>query len=313
MQNNGNTKASISRSGFTLLEILIALGLMLLLVAAISQAMNTYIGLSTLGREEAEQAQIGRALLQQISKDVRSISWSPIPEEDLALDDEGGEEVAAEDGFDDGAAEEMEQESAPVVTGILGTNEELILYVNQPDRRMDYVDPDAVVSAKDRVSDARTIYYYMARPGGSDISGEFARQVAPGNDRDVIGLARMDGDRDAINAAMAENDLDPQVEASHLIAEEVISVEFRYYSGGEWVEEWDSLESNSLPQAIEVKIQVQLQDESIRTTSEGVQNQFKTARELRDGQDEQQEALIRTYRRVIAIPLVPPVEAEEAL
>ncbi len=306
----------VRRRGFTLLEILLALGLMLLLVAAISQAMNTYIALSTLGREEVEQAQIGRALLQQMAKDIRSISWSPVPEEDLGLDPEGGGEVAAEDGDlpDDEFADEIEPEAAPVETGILGTSDELILYVNQPDRRMNYVAPEDALSAKDRVSDARTVYYYLARTGGgSGVSSEFASEVAPGSDRDVVGLARLDGDRDTINAALADNDTDPQVEASNLIAEEVVNIEFRYYSAGEWLEEWDSMESNTLPQAIEIKVHVQLQNESVRTTSEGVQNQFKTARELRDEQNENEENVIRVYRRVVSIPLVPPVEPDEAL
>jgi type II secretory pathway pseudopilin PulG len=79
-----------------LLEILLALGLMLLLIAAVSQSMTIFLRLSTLGREETEQAQIARGVLQQFDKDIGSITFTPADKEDFASDDFGGEEVAAE-------------------------------------------------------------------------------------------------------------------------------------------------------------------------------------------------------------------------
>ncbi len=202
-----------------------------------------------------------------------------------------------------------EDEEPPVETGILGNSEELILYINRPDRRADYVAREEVASAKDRVSDSLTVYYYLCKPGGSGLGAEFTQTLnAASSDRDVLGLARMEGDRQTLNAAMAENDLDKQVEASSLLAEEIVGIQFRYFGGGEWVEEWDSVDSNSLPQAIEIVISVQIVDESESVVTP--QSQFVQADNGNSGQLDE-EPMIRKYRRVVAIPLVPPVELEE--
>lgn len=308
MKRSTSANRRSTRRAFTLLEILLALALMIFLMGAISQALTMYIRLSTLGREEVEQAQIGRGVLQQIARDIRSITFTPAPEDDFGMDELGGEEVASED--DDGleGVDPLdEEEVVPVVeTGILGTSEELILYINRPDRRMAYVDRDVAASPKDRVSDALTVYYFLCRPNGSGVSSEFARSVAPSSlTREVLGLARMEGDRTTLNAAIDDNQIDQQVEATSLLAEEVISIQFRYFSGGEWLEEWDTMETNSLPQAIEIIVSVQIQDESVRVP----QSQFATADDSTSSQEEERQ--IRQYRRVVGIPLVPPIEPED--
>ncbi|MFK7819833.1 MAG: hypothetical protein AB8G99_14020, partial [Planctomycetaceae bacterium] len=81
-----------------------------------------------------------------------------------------------------------------------------------------------------------------------------------------------------------------------------------YFGGGEWVEEWDSVDSNSMPQAIEIIVSVQIpkDGESVVTP----QSQFSRAAES-SSDDDEVEAVIRKYRRVVAIPLVPPIELEE--
>ena len=198
------------RSGFTLLEIMIALALMILLVTAVSQAITLYVDLQTFGREEVEQNQIGRAVLERIAKDIRCISFTATSEEDFLSDDMGGSEVGMEDdlGDDTGFEDDMmadEDEEPPVETGILGTSEELILYINRPDRRIEYVSREEAEGPKDRVSDSLTVYYYLCRPGDSGLGGEFARTLSGGtSDRDVLGLARMEGDRQALNKALAK-------------------------------------------------------------------------------------------------------------
>ncbi len=287
------------RGGFTLLEILLALGLMLLLVTAISQAISTYVNLSTLGREEVQQAQLGRAVLAQMTKDIRSLVFTPIPEEEMSLDDLGGPEAAGEDGgFESDAAEA--DTAGPLPTGIIGTSNTLIIYARQPDRRGEYVARDEMLSPSERVSDQRLFQYFLAESGGDGVSGEFAREaLGPGVVKDIVGLARMDGDQTALATAMAANELDPQVECCSLLAREVIALEFAYYSGGEWLEEWDSTTENKLPQAIEIKISVQLQPEEDRSRFERVD------------ESEEIERKIREYRRVVHLPLVPPVELED--
>lgn len=288
------------RSGFTLLEIVLSIGLMLVLVVAISQSITTYVELSTLGREEVQQAQIGRATLQQIARDIRAVMFTPIAEEDLPIDDFGSEEVAAED--DDFAIDDIgtssEDEQAP--SGIIGTSRDLIIFARIPNRKREYVAREEMTSPKDRVSDARVVQYFLAESGGPDLSGAFAREaLGPGVVKDVVGLGRMEGDQISLITALEEGQLETQVECCQLLAREVIKLEFAYYSGGEWLDEWDSFEENKLPQAIEVKISVQLQPEE------------DLSRFQRVDQESETETVIRKYKRIIAIPLVPPVEIEE--
>lgn len=308
------SEPKIRRRAFTLLEILIALALMVFLVLSVSQAVSMYVNLQTFGRNEVEQNQIGRAVLQKIAKDIRSISFAPVDETDFLSDDGmGGSEVDSEDSGDDSGFEDDmmadEDEEPPVETGILGNSEELILYVNRPDRRAQYVAREDAQSPTDMISDSRTVYYYLCRPGSSGIGSEFASTLSQtGSDREVFGLARMEGDRKALNAAIAENDLDIQVEASSLLAEEVVAIQFRYFGNGEWTEEWDSVDSNSLPQAIEITVSVQNVDESESVSTP--KSPFVTPGQNSSRSDDE-EPIIRKYRRVVAVPLVPPVELEE--
>ncbi len=288
----------VARSAFTLLEILIALGLLLLLMAAVSQTISIYVSLSTLGRNEAEQAQIGRAVLQQIATDIRCLSFVPVPEDELEGASGSDEETASEDELpeDDGGTAVA---PPPSPTGIVGNTVDLLLYTSRPDRRMEYVDAEAAVSPTDRVSDALAVRYFLARSGESGLSGEFARTaLGPAVVKEVVGLARMQGDRAMLIQSMDDNNLESQVQATRLLAAEVVDLQFRYYSNTEWFDEWDSQVSNSLPQAIEIRIQVQLQPEV-------EQSRFAVAT-----QAPEDEAPIIEFRRIVPIQLIPPVDME---
>lgn len=292
-----------SRRGFTLLEILIALGLMVFLVGAISQAITMYTTLSSLGREETEQAQIGRAVLQLMARDIKSVSFIKLPDEEMSDEDLGGEEVLEEGGggFDDlGTEDDLSSEEVPAPSGLIGTVEEVTLFIRRVDRTAAYISSEEAVSPKDRINDELVVRYFLARPSGEAVSSQFARKIlGPASYvKDVVGLAKTEGDRTALNKAIEEEQTDAQVDSTKLIAREVVSLQFRYFSNGEWFEEWDSTELNKMPQAVEVKIGVQLQPEEERSRF--------------DAPDpNEEEAPIREYVRVVSIPIVPSVDMEE--
>lgn len=296
-----------NRRGFTLLEILIALGLMVFLVGAISQAISMYSTLSTLGREETEQSQIGRAVLGKMARDIKSVTFTKLPEMEMSTDDLGGEEAMEEGGGDLGdfldEEDDLSSDSGPApatATGLIGTVEELTLHIRRVDRVTQYIPSEEAVSPRDRINDQLTIKYFLAKPGGGGVSGQFARkaQGPAAAIKDVVGLARTEGDRTSLSKAIDEEQIDPQVDATKLIAAEVIALRFRYFSNGQWYDEWDSTELNKMPQAVEVKISVQLQPEEERSRFEAVD-------------PNEEEGLIREYVRVVAIPVVPSVDMEE--
>ncbi|MDR2170493.1 MAG: prepilin-type N-terminal cleavage/methylation domain-containing protein [Planctomycetaceae bacterium] len=61
------------RCGFTIVEILIALVLMLLILGIISVSIDIYIRQMTVNRSEMEEAQLARAILERMSQEIRSV------------------------------------------------------------------------------------------------------------------------------------------------------------------------------------------------------------------------------------------------
>ena len=64
------------RSGFTLIEVLVALGLSLVLVSAIYSAISLHWRYETAGRERIERAQISLAVLRLMTEDIGSVVFA---------------------------------------------------------------------------------------------------------------------------------------------------------------------------------------------------------------------------------------------
>ncbi|MDR2762333.1 MAG: prepilin-type N-terminal cleavage/methylation domain-containing protein [Planctomycetaceae bacterium] len=62
----------LSRKGFTLVEILIALVLMLLILGIVTASIDIYLRQMVINRSEVEEAQLARALLERMSSEIRS-------------------------------------------------------------------------------------------------------------------------------------------------------------------------------------------------------------------------------------------------
>jgi len=59
------------RKAFTLLEILLVFGLLVVLLGALAMAIDLHLRVSHLGRQRVEEAQLARVLLQRIAEDIR--------------------------------------------------------------------------------------------------------------------------------------------------------------------------------------------------------------------------------------------------
>ncbi|MGL6194642.1 MAG: prepilin-type N-terminal cleavage/methylation domain-containing protein [Thermoguttaceae bacterium] len=73
------------KHGFTLVEVLIALTLMIVVLAIIGMAIDTHLRMINASRMEVEEAQLARAVLEKVSRDIRSVVVSR-PIEDLTVD-----------------------------------------------------------------------------------------------------------------------------------------------------------------------------------------------------------------------------------
>ena len=71
---------SQTRWGYTLFEVLLALGLSSLLMLLVYGAMESFWRLSTLGRLDAERCQLARTLIRRMEMDIRSLTYKPAEE-----------------------------------------------------------------------------------------------------------------------------------------------------------------------------------------------------------------------------------------
>ncbi len=101
-------------------------------------------------------------------------------------------------------------------------------------------------------SDMQSIAYFMAGSGSTlaqQLSGSLSSPLGQST-----GLARLQGDRMAMQAADESGDLTSMAADVKLLAPEVASISFEYFDGVSWTTSWDSGTSNSIPNAIRITI-----------------------------------------------------------
>lgn len=232
-------------SGFTLIEVLLAVGLTSLLMAAMYSAMNIYWTTAADSYDEIQRVQIARALLRDIARDIKSVTFT----EQETMD---SEEEESEDELVD-----ADTAMSSYDNGLFGTEKDLVLYISRPARGSDYIDRQEVIDPRDRSSDALIVRYFQAESGAGGLAGAMADDDQGSfSADDVIGLARMTGDLAGLSLAISMDDIEQQKQASQVIAREVSDLNLRYWDGLEWAVEWDSNVSNTMPQAIEIVLKL---------------------------------------------------------
>lgn len=265
-----------SRHAFTLVEVLVALALTLLLVTAVYMALDLHYQMSTAGRGQATKAQLERAILQQMESDLRSVVFQ-LPETATAegqAADEGSstssssasgasssttETGSLAAGANSTAAPAMEitmdssdEASAETSSGLQGDSNWIEIHVSRPSKE------------GFATSDLRSIRYFIAERGAEGVPGamsdRFPDQRIDDPDHDskfdhLVGLSRLDGDRLQLEHAEEEQRSDEVLaQQAELLAPEVISLEFRYFDGLDWYNEWNSEATGSLPAAVEITL-----------------------------------------------------------
>lgn len=246
-----------SRRAFTLLEVLFALGLSLLLMAAVLSAIELYSQMSTAGRRDVEEAQLVRAILRSMELDIRSATfYNPALE-----GGQGQEEQEQLFGTEELGEEPLDVADAYATTsvGIIGDAGTLIIHVRRPPRRLESIllaeagEPDAVGS------DLKSVAYFLATPSADGLQGAAGSLLDTEGTGAVQGLARLEGDRLSLQFADAAGDLQTLAENTSLLAPEVDYLQFRYYGLYEgtslrWDSYWDSVTFDRLPLAVEITI-----------------------------------------------------------
>jgi prepilin-type N-terminal cleavage/methylation domain-containing protein len=232
------------RRAFTLLEVLLAMAIGIVLVAALYVAMNVQIRHAQSGRDVVEQSTLARSILARISSDIAS-SLGPITPGEApgnssqgsgmgSGQSSGGQASTNANSASTGASSPASSSSmsssqassngqALINLGVQGDPTTLILSCSRVPRDLNWLpsnDPNNV--APTGASDLRRISYWLVASGDRG-SGLARQEYRP------------------VTSTDATTVLPPNIpdEASYVIAEEVKSLNFSYFDGSNWQATWD--------------------------------------------------------------------------
>jgi len=297
-------------SGFTLIEVLVAVAMALLLMTAVYSAIDMHWRYESAGQMELQRGQVARAVYAQLSMDIRSVQFAaPDPEEAAELEDDEAatEDEDGEDLADIDADDLLQTESL----GVFGTSTRLTLHVNKPVPPRSFNRVGADDEENDLVlmeSEQRSVTWFLADLGGGDLEGQAAARfvddpamIAAGlvdNDSALdgpLGLSRSEVDRLSGDIdAPAETD-SSLADVAEFLAPEINSLVFRYFDGVDWQDEWDSEALGAIPTAIEITIGFvpPSPDDILQATAS--------------------DAIPTSYRFVVALPVADAMISEEDL
>ncbi len=312
-------KSGQIRSGLSLIEVLIALALSGLLLTSVYSAITMYFQFSHSGQEEIAKNQLARVLLQRIELDLRSIVYRP--DDGAATDADtdasssssttsnstnpSGTNSTNSTGTNSNSTSTTTTTTETKVTdpsdafagsasGLFGDMQTIVLHVSRP--RLDMLANPQISNqnAVSRTSDLKTVSYFVAGNGSGGLqaaaASHFASQNYGGNGR-TSGLARMEGDRLALQLADKSGNVSSLLGQTQMLAPEVSRVSFRYYDGTLWTTQWDSGSYGGLPRAVEVNLELTFE---AQTTGQGRYKKTK-------------QEPPRVYRMVVFLPLSKPL------
>ena len=245
-----------SEAGFTLLEVVLAIGLCGAVMALLATAIDLYLVRVDTSRTQVETAQLARTLLTTIADDLRAARYSvaAIGGPTTTGTDPSGETASGGTASDTGLGQ-----AASTDLGIYGTLTELRI-----DRVAARSWRQVTVPAREVAVDAdphdmpQTVEYFFEEGRVMTIA-----DLAAGGVSDDTNLAGYTGlyRRQTPTAAMMSTAsttsggaLADSQEPAELLAPEVVQIAFMYSDGVEWYEEWDSAAQQSLPAAVEIKV-----------------------------------------------------------
>lgn len=279
--------SSAQASGFTLMEVILAIGLTTLLLGAIYSALDLYWKYTTIGRAQIERAQIVRAVFQKMTHDLHCVAYAQQTSEEESSDASEDEEVT------EIPVTNPDEAYTTANIGVYGDAQSLVLHTSRPARQPMLISQTTGETASSgSQSDLLSVSYFIAQSGSEGLQGvvgdRFRSDSAGGSE--IQGLARLEGDRLVMSNADESADLEQLAEQSQLLAREIDSLQFQYFDGTDWLEVWDSIEYGTVPQAIKVTIGFRSDEDqgvinSINAKINGYEN---------------------TYSMVIALPLALP-------
>ena len=314
------TKRMSRRLAYTLLELLLALGLTVIIVTLIGNAI--FVNMLSLTRVQSsiERKLAARGVLGMLQNDIRAgIQFKAADYSGLQdlfasiqtatgaaglLDTVDGEAIlsgeipdtataAASPSFT--AGENDLEENLEGVPVFIGAPNSLTIDISRLPRIDEY--HPSMPSIKDRVStiaDVKTVSYFV-----NQSNGPRAEKSSLMPSPFTGGLFRRSVDR-SVAAYQGLSDTQEPDEFSELVAPEVVEVAFRYFDGQNWQTDWDSEDENGFPLAVEINLVI----DPIRTVGSGATADGGQTRSDRDS--------LEHYRVVVHLPVAEIVDPEDS-
>jgi hypothetical protein len=331
----------LAKRGVTLLELLLALALTVIIMAAIGSAINLHMKTLYTRRTNVEEAQLARQVLRRVADDLRGavqyqvIDFSSV--EQLASNSAAGaanSALGASAGMTDpnglnsslmqglvdssATAEPMSIASSaapPTIPGLYGNQYELQIDVSRLPRVDEYqvmLNPLSGQTVADIPSDVKTVAYYLqpdalATSTTSTLNDPTTSERVRATGAVGRGLVRRELDRAVSLWASENNNMDDLSQQGEMLAMEVTGLEFRYFDGTEWMTEWNSEERQGLPVA--VAIAVEIAGDAASSTDEAPRSLLEP---MATGAEDPSAPSRLLYRLVVHLPASEPTSADTA-
>ncbi len=269
---------SPTRRGYTLIEVMLALGLSSLLMMLVYGAMQSFWQLSTTGRLDAERCQLARTLIRRMEMDIRSLTYKPAEAQDTSSTNQaaasgagntasGSSTTSSSSGSSGstGSAGSSGSSGSSSTSGSSGSTSSSSSSTTQTT-----VEPVELLADVHLNGTSQSLEMIALRPSRNRTgSAEDAAFLATQSDRRRVGYmfsASMSGasglyyrniDQQYERAMELEGNMLNPITEYQLLAAEVADLRFQYLDGstGAWLDQWNSRDLAGLPRAIKITLQ----------------------------------------------------------
>ena len=177
-----------------------------------------------------------------------------------------------------GETEETSELGTPIaVVGLYGSASSLQFDMSRLPRVDEYealYSDSSGLGVVDIPSDIKTVTYFVCSEDSFDAAkspGAMTGSPQPSLSGRGRGLMRRELSQAVSSWAEANGNLSTTYSDAKLLAEEVVGLQFRYYDGEAWLEDWNSDDLGGLPTAVEITVTIQptyaMSDEALEQMS----------------------------------------------
>lgn len=248
-------------SGFTLLEMLLALALCGIIMSGVYGAIHLHVQLRTSSHNRIHCARISSTIINGFSTDVQSIATSP---EIIAQPDDqsvqGPRFQTTDIAVSDFSERHLNPDGVVAVTPVYfqGTANYIVMLIGSPNPHFLQRTSTPAVRRGDKSGLARQVAWWFGSSGTIrlpvNIKNERTTYQVTHTDQRHRGLVR--AERPVQYHSAGPETRDDNVLFSHFAdaAEDVAGTYFRYFGDGEWTDTWNSHELKRLPAAVELTV-----------------------------------------------------------